>query len=46
MIEISTTEDAFKINDNAFSFPIDIQSLQNVIGEARYTKIKYNHIYS
>lgn len=46
MIEISATNDTFKINDTAFSFPIDIQSLQNVIGEARYTKTKYNHIYT
>jgi hypothetical protein len=43
MIEI--TEDAFKINGQLVRFPIAIEALTAILGEASYLKTKYNHIY-
>lgn len=46
MIRITATQDAFKINDVRFDFPIDIQKLKEVLGEARFTSTKFNQIYT
>jgi len=46
MIEINATDDVFQINHVDFNFPIDIQSLNKLLGEGRYTETKQNHMYT
>ena len=36
----------FQINDVAVQFPIDISVLKKILGECRYKKYEYNHIYT
>lgn len=46
MLKISLSKTAFKINDVDIHFPIDIDDLKNLLGDYRYLKKKYNHIYT
>jgi cell wall assembly regulator SMI1 len=45
MINIELTERLFKINNMDFSFPIEIQSLKNCLGNCRLVKTPHNTIY-
>lgn len=42
-IELSRT--GFQINGVTLQFPIDMTALKQVLGDCRYTKKEYNHIY-
>lgn len=46
MTKLSLSKTDFTINDVAIQFPIDIDNLKKTLGECRYTKKKYNHIYT
>ncbi|MBY0413309.1 MAG: SMI1/KNR4 family protein [Bdellovibrionales bacterium] len=46
MIKIELSENNFLINNHSFKFPILIENLSKVLGEARRTVKKYNIIYS
>lgn len=46
MTKLSLSKTDFKINDVAIQLPTDIDTLKKALGECRYTKKKYNHIYT
>ena len=43
---ISLSKTDFKINDTSVQFPIDIAVLKKTLGDCRYLKKQYNHIYT
>lgn len=43
-LELSKTD--FQINGTTIEFPIDITVLKQVLGDYRYTKKEYNHLYT
>ncbi|SHM36109.1 SMI1/KNR4 family protein [Flavobacterium chilense] len=46
MTKLSLSKTDFTINDVSIQFPIDIDNLKKALGECRYTKKQYNHIYT
>lgn len=46
MTKLSLSKTDFKINDVIIQFPIDIDILKKALGECRYLKKEYNHIYT
>ncbi|WP_212004793.1 hypothetical protein [Chitinophaga sp. HK235] len=45
-MQITITDNSLLMNGDRMQFPLNIQILQQVLGKARYTKTKYNHIYT
>ena len=46
MVKISLSSTNFQINDVVLQFPIDIADLKKLLGDCRYKKYQYNHIYT
>lgn len=46
MTKLELSKTGFQINNVNIEFPIDIKVLKEVLGDSRYTKKKYNHIYT
>ncbi|MBZ4044104.1 SMI1/KNR4 family protein [Flavobacterium hibisci] len=46
MTKIELSKTSFQINGTTIEFPIDITILQEALGNSRYVKKKYNHIYT
>ncbi|QJB37932.1 hypothetical protein HF324_08760 [Chitinophaga oryzae] len=45
-MQITITDNSFALNGAEMSFPLDIQQLKALLGEARHVSKKYNHIYT
>ncbi|SKA44146.1 hypothetical protein SAMN04488128_106337 [Chitinophaga eiseniae] len=45
-MQITITNNSFTLNGVEMSFPLDIQQLKTLLGEARHVSKKYNHIYT
>nr|WP_295870620.1 hypothetical protein [uncultured Chitinophaga sp.] len=45
-MHITITDNRFTLNGVEMSFPLDIQQLKTLLGEARHVSKKYNHIYT
>ncbi|MGB4812564.1 MAG: SMI1/KNR4 family protein [Methylophilaceae bacterium] len=46
MTTINLTEHYFQINGVSFTFPIEINTLKNVLGNCRHVKLQHNNIYT
>ncbi|WP_289661683.1 SMI1/KNR4 family protein [Flavobacterium panacagri] len=46
MAKLELSKNGFQINNINIEFPIDIKVLKQALGNSRYTKKKYNHIYT
>lgn len=46
MAKLELSQNGFLINNVNIEFPIDIKVLKEALGDSRYTKKKYNHIYT
>lgn len=46
MAKLELSKNGFQINNVNIEFPIDITVLKQALGDSRYTKKKYNHIYT
>lgn len=46
MTKLELSKTGFQINNVNIEFPIDISVLQQALGDFRYTKKQYNHIYT
>nr|WP_294932534.1 SMI1/KNR4 family protein [uncultured Flavobacterium sp.] len=46
MTKLSLSKTDFTINNVVIHFPVDVDNLKKALGECRYTKKKYNHIYT
>jgi cell wall assembly regulator SMI1 len=46
MAKLELSKNGFQINNVNIEFPIDIKVLKQALGDSRYIKKKYNHIYT
>lgn len=45
-MQITITDKSFALNGTEMSFPLEVQQLKALLGEARHVSKKYNHIYT
>lgn len=45
-MQITITDNRFALNGTELRFPLDIEQLKSLLGEARHVSKKYNHIYT